>query len=143
MNQSTLLYFLIAISQCLIDKAGRVVSNSCYYFIICFDAKVLQRFCICSIFFNTGDIFLFPFPNIVPFPYTSKFISLSICYPSFNLFTVFKLSGNISRNFNWYSGLNIIPVIADFVFSRRSLIKMFSIWFEIQFCLLYKMLFLT
>ena len=111
------------------------------YFFICFDPKVLQRFYI-YIFSILKRLCLFC-SDIVPFPYTFIFMSLTTCYSLFNIVSAFKLSDNVSRNFNWSGSLYIIPVVVGFMIARRSLIKMFSILFERHLCLLKQMLFLT
>lgn len=60
-----------------------------------------------------------------------------------NMFSIFKLSGNIIGCFNWSLGLYLIPTIYGLIFERQLSIKMFFILFEIQILVLQKMLLLA
>ena len=87
--------------------------------IICLDPKVLQN---SKYFFTSDKILLVPFTMFllfclinVPFSWKLIFKSPSICHSSFKIFSVFKLSDNVSRNLNWSGGLYIIPKVIGFV----------------------------
>ena len=98
--------------------------------------KILQN---SKYFFASDEIllvyftmFLFSSLKKVPFSNKFKFRSACICRSSFNIFSLFELSHNVSRNLNWSGKLYIIQTVIGFVFGIRSLIKTFPILFEIH-----------
>ena len=114
--------------------------------IVCLNSKVLQN---SKYFFASGEILLVPFTMFllfslinVPFLHKLIFKSPSLCHSLCKIFSVFKLSENVSRNLNWSSDL-YIPTVISFVFGIRSSIKIFSISFEMQFLALKQILLLT
>ena len=110
----------------------------------CLNPKILQN---SKCFFASGDILLVPFTMFllfslikVPFSHKLIFKSASIYHSSFKIFSVFKLSDNVSRNLNWFGGFHIIPTVICFVFGIRSSVKILSISFEMEFLALKQIL---
>ena len=83
--------------------------------------------------------------SLINVPFLHKLIlkSPSLCHSSFKIFSVFKISNNVSRNRNWSGGFYIIPTVIGFVFGIRSSIKIFFILFEMQSLVLKQILLLT
>ena len=115
--------------------------------IICLNPKVLHN---SKYFFTSDEILLVPFTMFllfslsnVPFSHKLIFKSPSLCCSSFKIFSVFKLSDNVSRNLNWSGGMYIIPIVIAFVFGIRTSIKIFYNSFEMKFLTLKQILSLT
>ena len=106
-------------------------------FLICLNPKLLQNY---KYFFASSEILLVPFTMFllvslinVPFSHKLIFKSPSICHSLFKIFSVFRLSENVSRNLNWSGSLYINPTVFGFVFRIRSSIKYFLFHLKCNF----------
>ena len=131
----------------MISKGGYASVTLVGDCINCLNPKVLQN---SKHFFASGDILLVPFTMFllfslinVSFSHKLIFKPPSICHSLFRIFSLFKLSDNVSRNLNWSGGLYIIPTLIGFIFAIRSSIKIFYISFEMQFLAFKQILLLT